>query len=146
MKTNRARIIQLIHIAKSKLGMDTDTYRQMLLSITGKTSTSDMNPGQLNKVLAAMKAKGFKVQPTSKASTTLALADYPQAKKLRALWLEMYVQGIVRDSSEEALRRWIKRETGVDGLQWLESDKASTAIERLKNWRERELEKRRGET
>ncbi|HAF2131478.1 TPA: regulatory protein GemA, partial [Salmonella enterica] len=39
MKTNRARIIQLIHIAKSQMGMDTDTYRQMLLSITGKTST-----------------------------------------------------------------------------------------------------------
>ncbi|EBA1656200.1 regulatory protein GemA, partial [Salmonella enterica] len=126
--------------------MDTDTYRQMLLSITGKTSTSDMNPGQLNKVLAAMKAKGFVVKPASKARTTRQLTDYPQAKKLRALWLEMYAQGIVRDSSEEALRRWVKRETGVDGLQWLESDKASIAIERLKNWRERELKKRRGET
>lgn len=146
MKTNRARIIQFIHIAKSQMGMDTDTYRQMLLSITGKTSTSDMNPGQLNKVLAAMKAKGFKVQPSSKARTTRALADYPQAKKLRALWLEMYAQGIVRDSSEEALRRWVKRETKVDGLQWLESDKASMAIERLKNWQERELKKLRGET
>lgn len=146
MKTNRARIIQFIHIAKSQLGMDTDTYRQMLLSITGKTSTSDMNPGQLNKVLTAMKAKGFKVQPASKARTTRSLADYPQAKKLRALWLEMYVQGIVRDSSEEALRRWVKRETGVDGLQWLESDMASIAIERLKSWQERGLKKQRGKT
>ncbi|EDX0372945.1 regulatory protein GemA [Salmonella enterica] len=126
--------------------MDTDTYRQMLLSITGKTSTSDMNPGQLNKVLTAMKTKGFKVKPSRKARTTRPLADYPQAKKLRALWLEMYAQGIVRDSSEEALRRWVKRETKVDGLQWLESDKASMAIERLKNWQERELKKLRGET
>ncbi|EDI1750875.1 regulatory protein GemA [Salmonella enterica] len=146
MKTNRARIIQLIHIAKSQMGMDTDTYRQMLLSITGKTSTSDMNPGQLNKVLATMKTKGFVVKPASKARTTRALADYPQAKKLRALWLEMYAQGIVRDSSEEALRRWVKRETNVDGLQWLESDKASMAIERLKKWQESRLKKLRGET
>lgn len=146
MKTNRARIIQLIHIAKNKLGIDTDTYRQMLLSITGKTSTSDMNPGQLNKVLAAMKAKGFKVQPSSKARTTRTLADYPQAKKLRALWLEMYAQGIVRDSSEEALRRWVKRETGVDGLQWLEPEMASSAIEKLKNWQKDRLKKLRGET
>ncbi|HEA0272893.1 TPA: regulatory protein GemA [Salmonella enterica] len=146
MKTNRARIIQLIHIAKSKLGIDTDTYRQMLLSITGKTSTSDMNPGQLNKVLAAMKAKGFVVKPASKARTTRQLADYPQAKKLRALWLEMYAQGIVRDSSEEALRRWVKRETGVDGLQWLEPEMASSAIEKLKNWQKDRLKKLRGET
>lgn len=146
MKTNRARIIQFIHIAKSQLGMDTDTYRQMLLSITGKTSTSDMNPGQLNKVLAAMKAKGFVVKPSSKARTTRQLADYPQAKKLRALWLEMYAQGIVRDSSEEALRRWVKRETGVDGLQWLKPEMASSAIEKLKNWQKDRLKKLRGET
>lgn len=146
MKINRAKLIQFIHIAKSQMGMDTDTYRQMLLSITGKTSTSDMNPGQLNKVLAAMKAKGFVVKPSSKARTTRQLADYPQAKKLRALWLEMYAQGFVRDSSEEALRRWVKRETKVDGLQWLEADKASTVIEKLKKWQERELQKLRGET
>ncbi|EHK5236338.1 regulatory protein GemA [Salmonella enterica] len=146
MKINRAKLIQFIHIAKSQMGMDTDTYRQMLLSITGKTSTSDMNPGQLNKVLAAMKAKGFVVKPSRKARTTRQLADYPQARKLRALWLEMYAQGFVRDSSEEALRRWVKRETGVDGLQWLESDKASSAIEKLKKWQERELEKLRSET
>lgn len=142
----RSKIIQLIHIAKSQMGMDTETYRQMLLSITGVISTSDMTPSQLNKVLAAMKAKGFVVKPSSKARTTRQLADYPQAKKLRALWLEMYAQGIVRDSSEEALRRWVKRETGVDGLQWLEADKASTAIEKLKKWQERELQKLRGET
>ncbi|ELS9321463.1 regulatory protein GemA [Salmonella enterica] len=146
MKTNRAKLIQFIHIAKSQLGMDTDTYRQMLLSITGVTSTSTMNPGQLNKVLAAMKAKGFVVKPSRKARTTRQLADYPQAKKLRALWLEMYAQGIVRDSSEEALRRWVKRETGVDGLQWLGVDKASTVIEKLKKWQERELKKLRSET
>lgn len=142
----RGKLIQFIHIAKNELNIDTDTYRQMLLSITGVTSTSTMNPGQLNKVLAAMKAKGFVVKPSSKARTTRQLADFPQAKKLRALWLEMYAQDFVRDSSEEALRRWVKRETGVDGLQWLEADKASSAIEKLKKWQERELKKLRGET
>ncbi|EMN7477644.1 regulatory protein GemA [Salmonella enterica] len=142
----RSKIIQLIHIAKGRLGIDTETYRQMLLSVTGKTSTSDMSPSQLNKALTAMKAKGFVVKPSSKARTTRQLTDFPQAKKLRALWIEMHAQGFVRDSSEEALRRWVKRETGIDGLQWLEADKASTAIEKLKKWQERELQKLRGET
>ncbi|EED4922398.1 regulatory protein GemA [Salmonella enterica subsp. arizonae] len=137
----RGKLIQLIHIAKNELSIDTDTYRQMLLSITGITSTSTMNPGQLNKVLAAMKAKGFKVKPSRKARTTRPLVDHPQARKLRALWLEMYAQGIVRDSSEEALRRWVKRETGVDGLQWLEPEMASSAIEKLKNWQKDRLKK-----
>lgn len=137
MKTNRAKLIQFIHIAKSQLGMDTDTYRQMLLSITGVTSTSTMNPGQLNKVLAAMKAKGFVVKPANKARTTHELADFPQAKKLRALWLEMHTQGIVRDSSEAALQAWVKRETGIDSLKWLEPEVVSHCIERLKKWQSR---------
>ncbi|EIW2892674.1 regulatory protein GemA [Salmonella enterica] len=143
---NRAALIKTIHIGKKELGLDTDTYRQMLLSATGVNSAGAMNMAQLAKTLAAMKGKGFVVKPSSKARTTRQLADYPQARKLRALWLEMYAQGIVRDSSEAALRRWVKRETGVDGLQWLEADKASAAIEKLKKWQERELKKLRGET
>ncbi|EGL9147947.1 regulatory protein GemA [Salmonella enterica] len=137
MKINRVKSIQLIHIAKSQMGMDTDTYRQMLLSITGKTSTSEMNPGQLNKVLAAMKAKGFVVKPSRKVRTTRQLADSPQVKKLRALWLEMHQQGKVRDSSEVALQAWVKRETGVNSLQWLEPGMASLCIEKLKKWQKR---------
>ncbi|EBI0307119.1 regulatory protein GemA [Salmonella enterica] len=143
---NRATLIKTIHIGKKELGLDTDTYRQMLLSATGVNSAGAMNMAQLTKTLAAMKAKGFVVKPSSKARTTRQLADFPQAKKLRALWLEMYAQGFVRDSSEEALRRWVKRETKVDGLQWLDADKASAAIEKLKKWQERELQKLRGET
>ncbi|EBU1221912.1 TPA: gp16 family protein [Salmonella enterica subsp. enterica serovar Java] len=142
----RGKLIQLIHIAKGKLGLDTDTYRQMLLSITGETSTSGMNPGQLNKVLTAMKSKGFKVRPARKAKVQRPLVDTPQVKKLRALWLEMYAQGFVRDSAEAALQAWVKRETGVERLQWLEPVQASHCIEKLKNWQARELKKLRGET
>ncbi|EGL6630141.1 regulatory protein GemA [Salmonella enterica] len=134
---NRVKLIQLIHIAKNKLGIDTDTYRQMLLSITGIPSTSTMNPGQLTKVLNAMKGKGFRVKPAAKARSSRPLVDTPQVKKLRALWLEMHHQGKVRDSSEAALQSWVKRETGVDKLQWLEPGMASLCIEKLKKWQKR---------
>ncbi|EHF4787286.1 regulatory protein GemA [Salmonella enterica] len=133
----RGKLIQLIHIAKNKLGIDTDTYRQMLLSITGVTSTSTMNPGQLKKVLNVMKDKGFRVKPAAKARSSRPLVDTPQVKKLRALWLEMHQQGKVRDSSEVALQAWVKRETGVDKLQWLEPGMASLCIEKLKKWQKR---------
>ncbi|ECU9383706.1 regulatory protein GemA [Salmonella enterica subsp. enterica serovar Newport] len=133
----RGKLIQLIHVAKGELGIDTDTYRQMLLSITGVTSTSSMNPGQLNKVLNAMKRQGFQVKPARKARTQRPLVDTPQVKKLRALWLEMYSSGIVRDSGEAALQAWVKRETGVDRLQWLEPEQASRCIESLKKWQKR---------
>ncbi|EJM3831530.1 regulatory protein GemA [Salmonella enterica] len=133
----RGKLIQLIHVAKNKLGIDTDTYRQMLLSITGVTSTSTMNPGQLTKVLNAMKNRGFQVKPATKSHSSHPLVDTPQVKKLRALWLEMYHQGKIRDSSEAALQAWVKRETGVDKLQWLEPGMASLCIEKLKKWQKR---------
>lgn len=138
----RGKLIQLIHIARNELKIDTDTYRQMLVAVTGITSTGLMNPWQLNKVLEAMKAKGFRIKTTRKAQTSRPLTDTPQVRKLRSMWLEMHTRGIVRDSSEGALRRWIKRETGIDGLQWLEPETASLCIEKLKKWQKRPAHRR----
>ncbi|EDQ2491950.1 regulatory protein GemA [Salmonella enterica subsp. enterica] len=134
---NRAALIKTIHIGKKQLGLDTDTYRQMLLSVTGINSAGDMNLTQLKKVLDAMRARGFVVRPGKKARSSRPLVDTPQVKKLRALWLEMHQQGKVRDSSEVALQAWVKRETGVDKLQWLEPGMASLCIEKLKKWQKR---------
>lgn len=138
---SKQKLIQLIHIASSELKLDKDTYSQMLLTLTGKTSTRDMDVPQLTKVFNSLKGKGFKVRPAKKARTQRSLDDSPQSKKIRALWLEMADQGIVRDSSEQALARWIKRETGVDSLQWLEPEQASSAIEKLKQWQHRAVRK-----
>ncbi|EIY0667472.1 regulatory protein GemA [Salmonella enterica] len=134
---NRAALIKTIHIGKKQLGLDTDTYRQMLLSVTGINSAGDMNLTQLKKVLDAMRARGFVVRLGKKARSSRPLVDTPQVKKLRALWLEMHQQGKVRDSSEVALQAWVKRETGVDKLQWLEPGMASLCIEKLKKWQKR---------
>lgn len=138
---SKQKLIQLIHIASSELKLDKDTYSQMLLTLTGKASTRDMDVPQLTKVFKSLQGKGFKVRPAKKARAQCPLDDHPQSKKIRALWLEMADQGIVRDSSEQALARWIKRETGVDSLQWLEPEQASSAIEKLKQWQRRALRK-----
>lgn len=59
-KDPRKTAIQLIHIAKSQLGLDDDTYRQMLNSTTGKSSCSKMDLTELQQVLDHLKTKGFK--------------------------------------------------------------------------------------
>lgn len=48
---NKPKLIQLIHIGKSKLCLDDDTYHSLLVAMTGKDSTKAMNIGELNKVL-----------------------------------------------------------------------------------------------
>lgn len=84
-----------------------------------------------------MKKKGFHISPAKKAQSRLPLDDHPQSRKIRALWLEMADAGIVRDRSEQALARWVKRETGVSALRWLSNEQASHVIEKLKKWQHR---------
>ncbi|ARA75085.1 GemA protein [Pectobacterium brasiliense] len=131
------QLIKLIHIAKRNLQLDDDTYRQLLITVTGKSSTRDMTVPQLDNVLNAMKKRGFKIKAAKKASSTRPLDDSPQSRKIRSLWLAMADAGIIRDRSEAALARWVKRETGVDSLQWLNSEQASVIIEKLKQWQRR---------
>lgn len=133
----RKRLIRLIHVAKRELVMDDDTYRGILLSIGNANSSSKLSVSKLELVLEHFKQAGFKVVP--KAKVNLPLVTDPQSKKIRALWLELHSQGIVKDSSEYALSRFAKRLTGVDSLKWLTSDQASMVIESLKKWLDREM-------
>jgi phage gp16-like protein len=46
---NRAQYIQLIHIAKSQLGLDDDVYRSMLSGLELPNSTTKMSVPELQK-------------------------------------------------------------------------------------------------
>ena len=134
----RKRLIKLIHVAKRELHMDDDTYRGILMQVGNSNSSSKMSISRLEAVLEHFKKVGFKV--VSKAKVNLPLATDPQSKKIRALWLELHSKGIVRDSSEFALAKMVKRLTGVDSLKWITSDQASMVIESLKQWLNRKGE------
>lgn len=131
----KPHLIKLIHIGKSKLAMDEDTYRAMLLQIGNATSTTQMSISKLEAVLEHLKKCGFKIVP--KKAGTLKRADDAQSKKIRALWLSLHDLGEVKDPSEYALSRYVKRITKVDHLSWINSVQASQVIETLKKWIDR---------
>ncbi|MBK1890699.1 regulatory protein GemA [Undibacterium sp. 14-3-2] len=135
---NRTQYIQLIHIAKSQLGLDDDVYRSMLTGLELPNSTTKMSVPELQKVLDHLKRSGFKVRSKPKDRSQ---DDSEQAKMLRALWLELSGLGYVRDPSEKALAAWVKRETGVAALQWLNVETTQKTIEKLKQWRWRDEQK-----
>ncbi len=148
-KDNRKSALAQIHIAKKQLKLDDDIYRDTLQQISGKRSCSDMHISELYKVLSHFEKCGFK----RKAPTTRrAKKQYsPKASGkvidvMRAIWIEMYQQGIIKDGSEQALTHWAKHQSsklnggvGIDELEWLEHDKqlASKVLERLKQWQRR---------
>jgi len=125
------RLKRLIQVAKKQLDMEDDSYRTMLQSVTKKNSTKDMLVWELENVVTRMVSLGFRVKakPTDRTQ-----ARDSQSKKIRSLWLELNQAGLVRDPSEAALAVYVKRQTKVEALQWLNSEQASKVIEALKKW------------
>ena len=128
----KSKYIKLIHIAKSQLNLDDDTYRHLLLNVTKKTSTKDMTVWELEKILNNMKLKGFKVKSSKK--TGKITATELVHKKIRSLWLELADAGEVKNRSEKAINSYVKRITGVEVMDWLNTAQAMRVIESLKNW------------
>ena len=149
---NRKTTLAKIHIAKKQLGLDDDTYRHMLRQLTKKDSCSKMDIGELFQVLKHLENCGFKAKRPAKKRGQYS----PKSKGLpidviRALWIQMAQDGMINDSSEEALLKWVKRTTsqingglGVDSLEWLQRDDQMTSkvISILKQWRKRVLKQR----
>jgi phage gp16-like protein len=141
---NRKNYYTLLQVGKDQLSFDDEFYYGIWLPIQGATicpkkrrySASTMTIAQLSTAVEEMKRLGFKVK-SRKDTSTRKLAGDAQSKKIRALWLEMHGQGIVRDPSEASLANYVKRLMGVEALQWLTTEQASGVIEALKKWRQR---------
>lgn len=130
----RRQLLGKIHIAKKTLGLDDDTYRDVLEAKTGKRSAKMCSNAQLVDMVEHFKAQGFK--PKSKKAPARAgsrpLAGGEQQAKMRALWITLYHLAVVRDPSEQALANFAKRMTKVAALQWLGPDDCNIVIEALK--------------
>lgn len=133
-----------IHIGKADLKLDDDTYRDILREAGKVESAAALDWRGRAAVLARYKELGWKPRHAGKKTTkpnppSRPLADDPQAKMMRGLWIELHQLGAVRDPSESALAAFAKRLTRVSALQWLRVDQASKVIEALKDWRTRSM-------
>lgn len=153
--SDRTRLIRLVQVGRRTLGLDEETYRELLTQQSGKRSAVDLTLQELDKVLVAMKAAGFK--PTVKrpvkgaASKRLSPAHGAPVKVaeisvIRAVWITMHRHGLLRDGSETALNHYVERQTvrmnngiGVAEVAWLSDTLAYRVLESLKNWHKREM-------
>ncbi|MEX3628767.1 MAG: regulatory protein GemA [Burkholderia sp.] len=126
-----------IHVAKTQLGLDDETYRAMLRSVAGVDSARNLSPTGATAVLRHLEHSGFKPTTPARrprpAASARAAVD-PQSNKIRALWHELHARGVVHHDTESALAAYVLRQTGVEALQWLNSTQASRVIESLKRW------------
>jgi len=119
----RKRLIQLVHIGKSKMGLTDDAYRAFLEGITGKDSCAEMTARQLEAALRAMRKHGFplaarRVRPDEKGRATL-----PQLEYIKGMWAKC-----ARNKSEKAMLAFVERIVRVKALRFLDEHSAKSVI------------------
>ncbi len=144
----RNRLIQLVHVGKRELNLDEDVYRSVLKDVTGKSSCAKMTIKELEQVLEHFKTVGFTVKKKQakngkRYSPKTTPNTVGQVAKLRAVWISMHKQGIVRDGSEQALDSYITRMLQAKDsnlsyhAQFLSPQQAVKVLESLKKWQKR---------
>ncbi|HEU4601550.1 MAG TPA: regulatory protein GemA [Steroidobacteraceae bacterium] len=101
-----------IHIAKQQLGLDDETYRQMLWTIARVNSSKDLDYAGRRAVLEHLKARGFtgRKQFPGKPNNT---SSHPQLKKIEALLADAkrpwsYADGMARNMFKVERVAWCK--------------------------------------
>jgi phage gp16-like protein len=82
----RKRDLAKIHVAKKQLGLDDDSYRQIILRLTGgiHDSAAPLNVAQRRLLLAEFQRLGWKPQAKTEATTSLPVIARQSAQKM--LW------------------------------------------------------------
>lgn len=148
-----ARAIELakIHIAATALGMiqpgDRDTYLAMLREVAQVDSAAELDDAGRTKVLSHLRGCGW-IDPSQRqpVTSTVRYERGTPAALIRWLWTQLAKAGLVDDSSERALRRYIANHAGLGtptetiterDPRHLDRKETRQVIEQLKRWLER---------
>lgn len=124
--------LAMVHVGRKQLGLDEDSYRDLLERVTGRRSAAILSRADLGRVVAEMQRLGFTPAPPKPRPVKL---DGPYAAKLQALWIAGWNLGIVRDRTDAALAAFVGRQTGLGHTRWLRhAEDARKVIEALRSW------------
>ncbi len=142
MQLTRQKLIQLIHIAKSQLRVDDESYRLILNRTAGKNSCKSCTVPELMLVLDHFEKIGFKIKTKRKTLTTPTNSSI--SHKIRAIWDDMGRKGFVRDPSEKSLNAFVRKVVNSEhskvlilNINALNNAQATVVLERLKKWQAR---------
>ena len=106
-----------IQIARRQLGLDDETYREILKRTVGAESSKDLTPRQVGRVLAELERLGFQPTPTTRGRAKPKAADEraPLVGKIEAFLAEAERPWSYADAM--ALRMF-----KVDRVEWCDTD------------------------
>lgn len=124
---------KMIHVAKSKTGLDEEAYRALLAGAAGVDSATEItSKAQYDEVMRAFRNLGFTPERRRAVeSQRQRPADMITARQ------EYYIRGLwelaSRTKDERSLRAICRRITGVDDLSFCPKSKASALILALRD-------------
>jgi hypothetical protein len=101
---------KLIHVGARELGLDADTRHDLQLAATGKASLADMNDAELERVVAALKTRGFK--PSGGGAATKgrrAAAPRGDIRFCHVLWGKLHRAGAVEMKGAAGLNAFVRK-------------------------------------
>lgn len=122
--TDEKHLRRVIKTGQRSLKWDDDVYQSVLLRFTGKSSSTQCNAHELDKVLVFMRSQGFK-PVRRKAKPAKAKEDSkPLLKRINALLIKhgrpsTYADGIA------------KHMFNVDKLEWLNCEQLKKVMQAL---------------
>lgn len=126
----------ILHVAKSKLKWDDETYRLVLVRIAGVETSKDLDQAGFEAVMGFAEYCGFK--PLEKGAPRYGnrpgMATYAQLELIRELWRELHDQDTCDD---EALTGWLLKFHKVSSMRFLTLEVARKCIVALKAWKAR---------
>lgn len=110
----RKRQLAQIHIAKSDMGLDDDTYRALLMDVSGVDSAAKLNAKQRAAVLERFESKGWKNKKRKGKPRTASDDKVPLISKIGALLADMklpwsYADGIAKQMYKVDNLGWCKQ-------------------------------------
>lgn len=128
--------IKVIHAEARRIGWNDETRRLFMIRETGKDSCKKMNEAEAQKVILAIRQLAG-TRPASRSKSQTVTGKY--AGILRAMWLNAYHLGVVRNRDDKALIAFAKRQTGLEHTQFLtDGYQAGKVIDALKAMMTRE--------
>ncbi len=124
--------VAVIHIAKKQLCMNDDEYRVLLYASAGVSSASELRRlAQFRSVMKAFEKLGYKSPQERKCTSGQDEVAWgctiKQRRKIEVLW-----RARARNTSDDALYKFIERVAQVNHPRWLSKQLASNVILALK--------------
>lgn len=129
----RRAMLAKIHIARQKLALSEDSYRDLLRVVTGKESARDLDDAEAGRLMERFYQLGFKEGPRK-----VKVAASPLVGKAKALWSSLYWLGAVGDPGDasgpdwRALDSFARRQTGKAALAFCSPAETVKVIEGLR--------------